>query len=109
MQGDEEVSVPKYQHDCTSCVFLGGYVKPGSGTHCDLYYCSKCDEGTVIARVGSDGPDYASVPINVLLYAGYHSDHPLIEAARRQIKRWQGIGIEESCSYDCTSCHPEGY
>lgn len=48
---------PRYKHDCDGCVFLGqfdGY---------DLYYCKRSDEdmgGTVIARFGNDGSNYAS-------------------------------------------------
>ena len=44
---------PLYTHDCTHCTFLGTY-----NNH-DLYFCGDMEE--VIARFGSDGPDYYSL------------------------------------------------
>lgn len=77
----------QFMHDCDVCQFLGEY--EWCGDRYDLYYCPRCDEGSVIARYGSEGSEYKSVPVAVLLYAGYRSEHPLLEAMRRQIKRWQ--------------------
>lgn len=48
---------PKFKHDCESCYF----VKNVDGY--DVYLCN----GTIIARYGNDGPDYASMPINMFL------------------------------------------
>lgn len=42
----------RHKHDCKNCIPLGQL-----NEH-DLYYCST--EPTVIARYGSDGPDYKS-------------------------------------------------
>lgn len=44
--------MPKFQHDCTACIFLGHFEDH------DLYYCDR--EPTVIARFGDDGPQYGS-------------------------------------------------
>lgn len=85
--------IPRFTHDCDSCVFLGRYTNPYyalSKQHTDLYYCVRCDGGSMIARYGSEGSEYMSAPIAVLLYAGYPSAHPLLEALRRQITIWQG-------------------
>lgn len=41
---------PKFDHDCDCCQFLGHHKGH------DLYACT----GTVIARKGSNGPDYVS-------------------------------------------------
>lgn len=51
---------PVHKHDCNSCVFLGNYVltRETSTDTLDLYYCP--NEPTVVARFGSDGPDYSS-------------------------------------------------
>lgn len=56
------MELPRYEHDCTKCIFLGYEDKY------DLYTCLKEDEitiYTVIARYSSEGPDYYSG----LLYA----------------------------------------
>jgi hypothetical protein len=45
--------MPRHQHDCQECVFLGRW-----GTY-DLYYHGGGFE-TVIARYGSSGDDYQS-------------------------------------------------
>jgi len=53
---------PVYEHDCDECWYLGSYEKwqDGKTVLYDLY--AHWDEGqkTVIARYGSDGPDYLS-------------------------------------------------
>lgn len=47
---------PRYDHDCTNCIFLEQY------DQYDLYFCPKNDGtiATVIARKSSEGPDYYS-------------------------------------------------
>ena len=42
--------IPKFEHDCSECVFLGHFQKS------DLYVC----RGTVIARFSDEPRDYAS-------------------------------------------------
>lgn len=56
-------SVPYFNHDCSSCVFLGNYNDPwfATGTSngdCDLYYCP--GQPTVLARFGNEGGEYSS-------------------------------------------------
>ena len=43
----------RFTHDCADCVFLGQYLD------FDLYF-HPGENSTVIARYGSDGPDYIS-------------------------------------------------
>lgn len=65
--------IPKFDHDCKSCVYLGSYFH---NIHYDLYFCGQgCAHSTVIARFGDDGPDY-----NSGLNSGLEE---LIEAERR--------------------------
>jgi hypothetical protein len=45
---------PRYQHDCSRCIFLGQY------DDADLYFCGKGPNATVIARFSGDGADYTS-------------------------------------------------
>jgi hypothetical protein len=47
---------PRWEHDCKRCQYLGTY---GS---VDMYFCDKQKIGglTVVARYGSDGPEYTS-------------------------------------------------
>jgi hypothetical protein len=52
---------PQFTHDCTTCTFLGRYVDTTTDpepTPVDLYHCTKGP--TVIARYGSEGPQYTS-------------------------------------------------
>lgn len=52
-------NVPAFVHDCENCRFLA-HVAPKSGRAFDLYICE--DAGEVVARTGSEGPDYAALP-----------------------------------------------
>lgn len=65
--------VPKYEHDCTSCEYLGSYTYDAplvQGTErltADLWCCPTCVGGpSLIARYGSNGPEYASAPISIV-------------------------------------------
>lgn len=66
---------PVFAHDCDECIYLGHYEEH------DLYFCPKelGGEGTVIARYGGDGPEYASgLPFGqqpLGYYTGTHSRH----------------------------------
>lgn len=85
---------PRFKHDCESCVFLGHiyypapHYKPDENgeykdlytvfKHADLYYCAQSDSsmgGTVLARFSSEGSDYASTPIKLLLQVHQESAH----------------------------------
>lgn len=48
---------PAFAHDCTRCRLIA-HVKPVSGQAFDAYVC---EGGSIVARTGSDGPDYVSV------------------------------------------------
>lgn len=47
------IARPSYAHDCTECIYLGSH-----RAH-DLYYCVRL-RPTVLARYGSNAPDYVS-------------------------------------------------
>jgi len=68
---------PKFLHDCSCCTFLGH-----ENDH-DLYFCEQAPWGfpTVIARYGSEGPEYESGlnGAKAQINAGY-SDEPLARA-----------------------------
>lgn len=49
--------VAVHKHDCTDCILLGGTAD--AGRVYDLYF-HPGDDPTVVARYGSDGPDYYS-------------------------------------------------
>lgn len=53
---------PQFEHDCDHCVFLGRWTDPETHTPYDLYFhpSKEAFGETVIARFGSDGPEYAS-------------------------------------------------
>lgn len=59
-QQDTRIDVPRYEHDCDSCIFLGSYAYHNQVY--DLYFCNQAvfSYPTVIARYGSEGPDYTS-------------------------------------------------
>ena len=56
---------PKYKHDCTDCRYLGSMFMPGSPAVADWYKCGS--DPTVIARFGDDGPNYWSMPVDMVL------------------------------------------
>lgn len=49
---------PVYDHNCPDCLFLGA--KKVEKTLYDFYFCPKTKSN--IARFGSDGPNYVSLP-----------------------------------------------
>jgi len=56
---------PRYTHDCPACLFMGRH-----GQY-DTYFCPKSqgdgDSGSVIARYGNEGHEYASSPTSCAL------------------------------------------
>ncbi len=66
-------SKPKYKHDCDTCIFLGHYTTDKHPDHkelvCDVWFCPRCDDGTLICRRSSRGDDYASCPSGVFSQA----------------------------------------
>lgn len=82
------IDTPVYDHDCSACVFLGGYRI--NGARYDVYFCGTQLLGgsTVVARWGSDGPDYTSSlhTARILKRDGDLSD-PLVVALDRAVLR----------------------
>lgn len=75
---------PLWRHDCSRCVPLGTI------SYYDLYFCPGILGGSVLARYGHDGPSYQSMPVDVLLHAGWDKrepHHPLVVAAGRAKER----------------------
>lgn len=79
---------PVYEHDCKKCEFLGVFSSEVEG-HYDLYFCP--NEPTVIARYGSDGPEYASG-----LTAARAGSHPALKRALELAKQHGHLeGLDE--------------
>ena len=69
--------MPRFTHDCDTCTFLG------SDEGHDFYFCGSSHPfPTVIARYGSDGPEYASGLEIAEALAGSKENHPLVKALR---------------------------
>lgn len=51
---------PKWKHDCDQCTYLGSMHMHNHTS--DWYVCSR----TVLARRGDDGPDYWSMPTDMV-------------------------------------------
>jgi len=89
---------PQFEHDCPTCVLLGQ-----SATH-DFYYHAEGMK-TVLARFGSEGPDYESgLPIARSIRGNLDFYAPLAQAltlAEEQgfVKRLPAISIDNS-AYD---------
>lgn len=68
----------RYKHDCESCVPIGRY------HHYDLYFCPQemLDAPTLIARFGSDGPDYWSQLVQIALYSDVPKEPVFLYALR---------------------------
>lgn len=52
-----------FDHDCSNCICVG--VSPKY----DFYFCDKSSAslgGSLLARYGSDGPDYVSMPVKLV-------------------------------------------
>jgi len=65
---------PKYEHDCSACIFLGSYTYQtimGSRVYDfddDLYVCPNGILGpTLLARHGDSAPDYTSMSSKLLM------------------------------------------
>ena len=53
---------PRYEHDCLKCAYQGRI------NEYDIYTCSNSiDDCSVIARSSSEGPDYWSSPLSLML------------------------------------------
>lgn len=70
---------PRYRHDCDSCIYLGAFGR------FDLWHCPHCDGGSVIARYGDEGAQYASGPIN--LWRNLATTTPDVLAMQEGIRR----------------------
>ena len=79
---DEKTAIPDpiYKHDCDVCIYLGSYQLI---LDYDLYLCQASK--TVIARWGSEGPQYDSG------LALITHDSVIAVAARRALAYYMGI------------------
>ena len=56
--------MPKHQHDCEKCHYLGTGKCPALGEdEFDFYICTGSIGRSMIARYGSEGPEYTSAPL----------------------------------------------
>ena len=73
------MSKPNFQHDCNECKFLGTI--NNNLENVDCYYCETSITGsTLIARFSGNGPDYSSMPVNMLreLIHSQHKVNPIL-------------------------------
>lgn len=77
--------MPTYEHDCDDCRFLGAHKVDGQTL--DLYVCEDGFMGnSLIARFGSEGPEYSSLPVDLIGRAKLPKTHALVECLRRYNK-----------------------
>ena len=65
----EEMTEPRFVHDCDACVFLGHtqsdfFRNDGKMMDFDLYICMGGEFKTVLARYGNAGSEYASLCVD---------------------------------------------
>ena len=74
-----------FEHDCDECRYMGRFVSDSDEGAWDLYYCPRqILDGSIIARFGSSGPDYVSIPLKIYLTNADSVNHSaLAECARR--------------------------
>lgn len=78
----------RFTHDCSACRPLGTSTLKGRAY--DWYVCGSGPYASIIARWGSDGPEYWSAPRAVAEDAdgSYGTkDSPIFQAARKYIAR----------------------
>lgn len=75
--------MPRYTHDCDACEPLGEHLEY------DLYYCPRCDGGTIIARYGNDGPEYASTMLSIFdVHIDFYTANPDYTAGQALLKAY---------------------
>ncbi len=87
---------PQHIHDCDKCRFLGSVKwEAAENGVADLYVCEDADMGasfaeraTLIARTGSDGPEYTSCLISI--FEANKLSNPLLQAAYDRRHRFGG-------------------
>jgi hypothetical protein len=79
---------PRYTHDCKACVFLG------RNDNFDTYWCpaeafsKETMGGSVVARYGNEGAEYASGPLKMYLTTELTSvDRENLDSARNALIR----------------------
>lgn len=77
---------PEFEHDCDACRFLGkvSYVEQGQTMQADAYLCARQlkpgdrvsfeHQGSLIVRIGDDGPEYTSSPLAGLHEVAHQGD-----------------------------------
>lgn len=53
-----------FKHDCDACIYLGSF-EHETGKQ-DTYFCHNRYGGSIICRHGNEGPDYGSMPVDVI-------------------------------------------
>jgi hypothetical protein len=74
---------PTFTHDCDVCRFLG------SEHGHDLYFCPSpggVEFGSVVARFGSEGRDYASMPVGVVRSCKVQVEGSPLQVLRRAVE-----------------------
>ena len=71
---------PQYKHDCENCLFIGVF------NNFDVYICLGTEAGSMIARFGDEGSQYASCNI-ALLHHILNENVPYAKAWREALKK----------------------
>ena len=66
---------PQFKHDCENCLFIGIF------HDFDVYICLGTEAGSMIARYGDDGPQYASCNVKLI--------HHIINQPVAYVKAWR--------------------
>jgi hypothetical protein len=77
---------PSFTHGCEACSFLGHFTDLPSGESWDLYYCpSQVLGGSIVARHGDSGSEYASIPLKIYFQNSKVLGHPGLEECARRV------------------------
>lgn len=85
---------PEHKHDCSECIFLGNYW-PKPRQTVDLYICKGPRETSLIARYGSDGPEYCSGPIEIEIAHAFDGKHGWVKSALKRALQDGHISIDD--------------
>lgn len=84
---------PVFQHDCDACEFITNLTTNDAvevRAEYDVYRCNAPTGPTWIARYGNDGPDYWSMPWEILKAVDPKGDvTPLLRRMQQVAKRWE--------------------
>lgn len=87
---------PRHSHDCDTCRYRGSFVHVPTDRPAkvyDLYVHGEDGETSIIARFGSDGPEYDSFPSTVAALISEMSSPGAWGHAVQQVKSWRSHAL----------------